>query len=244
LEIRYVMNNVIKRLIDAAIVPPVAYIWRKMASEPRLTVPALGVVHETIRRAVADSADYADSHMAHALCLRSIEKLWRHAFGVRAAGGLIVEFGVWVGTSISFFASLTGDTVYGLDSFEGLREDWKGWENPKGAFSLHGKLPQVPANVKLVKGWFDESLPSFLREHPEVFSFVHIDCDTYEATAIVLKLASDRFRKGTVVVFDEYFGYRGWRAGEFKAWQEFVAAHGLSYEYLAFSDYAVSLVMT
>jgi hypothetical protein len=96
----------------------------------------------------------------------------------------------------------------------------------------------------LIKGWFDETLPPFLREHPEPFSFVHIDCDTYEATSIVLSAAEGRFRKGTVVVFDEYFGYRGWRMGEFKAWQQFVAARGLSYEYLAFHFQAVSLVVT
>ena len=45
-------------------------------------------------------------------------------------------------------------------------------------------------------------------------------------------------------MFDEYFGYRGWRMGEFKAWQQFVAARGLSYECLAFRDHAVSLVVT
>ena len=56
--------------------------------------------------------------------------------------------------------------------------------------------------------------------------------------------SGDRFQKGTVVVFDEYFGYRGWRMGEFKAWQECVAARGLSYEYLAIHDKAVSLVVT
>jgi hypothetical protein len=138
---------------------------------------------------------------------------------------------------------LTDQAIYGFDSFEGLREDWKGWENPKGTFSLHGALPQVPANVRLIKGCFDETLPSFLREHPEPFGFVHIDCDTYEATAVVLQLAGDRFQKGTVVVFDEYFGYRGWRMGEFKAWQEFVAARGLSYKYLAYGDYAVSVMI-
>jgi len=238
------MKNAIKRLVDAALVPLVAHVWRTIAAEPRLVASELSVVRETIRRAVADSADHADSHMPQALCLRNIQKLWRHAFERCAPGGLIAEFGVWTGTSIGFFASLTSETVYGFDSFEGLREDWKGWENPKGAFSLHGELPQVPANVKLLKGWFDDTLPPFLREHPEPFSFVHIDCDTYEATANVLNLAGDRFQKGTVVVFDEYFGYRGWRMGEFKAWQEFVSARGLPYEYLAFSDYAVSVLIT
>jgi predicted O-methyltransferase YrrM len=237
------MKNAAKRLIDATLVPLVGYIARKISTEPRLILPALGVVHESRGRAVADAADYADSRMAQALCLPGIEKLWRHAFAARTPGGLIAEFGVFTGTSISFFASLTAETIYGFDSFEGLREDWKGWENAKGTFDLKGVPPLVPANVTLVKGWFDQTLPPFLRQHAEPFSFIHIDCDTYEATAAILQLAGDRFRKGTVVVFDEYFGYRGWRLGEFKAWQEFVAARELQYEYLAFSNFAASLVI-
>jgi hypothetical protein len=44
-------------------------------------------------------------------------------------------------------------------------------------------------------------------------------------------------------MLDEYFGYRGWRAGEFKAWQEFVAHHSLTYDYVAFSDQSVALVV-
>jgi hypothetical protein len=48
---------------------------------------------------------------------------------------------------------------------------------------------------------------------------------------------------GTVIIFDEYFGYRGWRMGEFKAWKEFVDQHGVEYEYLAFSVESVSLVI-
>jgi hypothetical protein len=45
-------------------------------------------------------------------------------------------------------------------------------------------------------------------------------------------------------VFDEYFGYRGWREGESKAWRQFVSARGISYKYLAFHDQAVSLLLT
>jgi Methyltransferase domain len=232
------MKKLATRLVDATLIPLFGYILR------RLTVSPNSVVCETIRRAVADSADYADSHMPQALCFSNIEALWRHAFAARAEGGLVVEFGVWRGRSISFFASLTKEMIYGFDSFEGLREDWKGWELPKGMFNLGGVPPTVPANVTLIKGWFDETLQSFLREHPEPFSFVHIDCDTYEASSIVLSTAHEHFRKGTVVVFDEYFGYRGWRTGEFKAWQQFVAARGVSYEYLAFHDQIVSLIVT
>ena len=234
------MKELIKRLADVTLTPLVRHILRQVT----VTVSPPTVVDETIRRAVADSADYADSRMPQALCLSDIRALWRHAFAARVAGGLIVEFGVWRGQSISFLASLTKEIIYGFDSFEGLAEDWKGWDLSKGSFSLGGVPPPVPTNVTLIKGWFDETLPSFLRKHPEPFSFVHIDCDTFEAASFVLNGSADRIRKGTVFVFDEYFGYRGWRMGEFKAWQQFVAARGLSYEYLAIHNKAVSLVVT
>ena len=79
--------------------------------------------------------------------------------------------------------------------------------------------------------------------NPDNISFVHIDCDTYEATTTILSLAKDRIVPGTVILFDEYFGYRGWRVGEYKAWQEFTALRGLKYEYNAFSDQAVVLTV-
>jgi hypothetical protein len=41
-----------------------------------------------------------------------------------------------------------------------------------------------------------------------------------------------------VIVFDEYFGYPGWQAHEFKAFAELVATRGLRYRYLAFNPFA------
>ena len=134
---------------------------------------------------------------------------------------------------------MTNESIYGFDSFTGLKEDWQGWSFAKGHFNLNGNLPPVAPNVRLVKGWFDESLPGFRAEHRDDFSFVHIDCDTYEATASVLRQTEDRIVPGSVVMFDEYFGYRGWRMGEYKAWQEFVARRGLRYDYRAFTDQSV-----
>ena len=34
----------------------------------------------------------------------------------------------------------------------------------QGAFDLEGKFPPVPANVKLWKGLFSDSLPGFIKE--------------------------------------------------------------------------------
>lgn len=242
-SVDYTMKKIVKRIIDTAIVPVWARILYQTRWARRDILPPPSVVRELLHRAVSDSADYADQHMAQALCASTKEMLRSHAFSLRATDGLIVEFGGWTGNSIIFFASLTEQTIYGLNSFEGPRKDWQGWQLPMSWFEGVSP-PVVPANVKLIKGRFHVSLPIFLVDHPEPFSFVHIDCDTYEATSVILKLAGDRFRKGTVVVFDEYFGYRNWRMGEFKAWQEFTTTRAVSYQYLGFSDNAVSLIIT
>src|SRR5438270_7648158 len=187
------MKKLAKRVVDSTLVPLTRYVLE------RVRVSQDSVVDEVLRRAVADSADYADSNMQEALCIRGDkEALWRHAFGARAPGGLIVEFGVFHGHSICFFASLTSESIYGFDSFEGLREDWKGWAAAKGTFDMGGVPPRVPANVTLIKGWFNETLPLFLRQRREPFSFVHVDADTYEAASAILAAATDRFRPGTV----------------------------------------------
>jgi hypothetical protein len=44
-----------------------------------------------------------------------------------------------------------------------------------------------------------------------------------------------RIKSGTVIVFDEYFNYPGWQGGAFKAFKEFIAYSGLSYEYLTYN---------
>lgn len=53
-----------------------------------------------------------------------------------------------------------------------------------------------------------------------------------------------RLVKGSIVVFDEYYGYPNWRFGEFRAWQEVCADKGLRYRYIAFSDMQVAVEIT
>ena len=82
---------------------------------------------------------------------------------------------------------------------------------PAGAFSLSGQLPPVPENVKLVKGLFNETLPTHL-EYQAAFgmrkapiSYLHIDCDLYSSSIQALKILSNagKLRIGTVVLFDD-----------------------------------------
>ncbi|MBI3223136.1 MAG: class I SAM-dependent methyltransferase, partial [Nitrosomonadales bacterium] len=98
-----------------------------------------------------------------------------------------------------------------------------------------GQIPAGPENVTLHVGWFDDSLPKFLSEFNGPVRFMNIDCYIYSSTKTVLELLADRIVPGTVIVFDEYIGYKQWREDEFKAFQEAVAKFGWEYEYLCFS---------
>jgi hypothetical protein len=178
------------------------------------------------------------ANMREALSFDDHLQLLTFAMGKVQTEGLILEFGVHQGETVNHIANFFGDrTVYGLDSFKGLKEDWRGHHNMvAGTFDLGGIAPRANANVEFVTGWFDESLPGFLARHENSkIAFMHVDSDTYEAAKTIFGLAGRRLAQGSVVVFDEYLNYRGWRIGEFKAWQDFCEATATKYEYLGFS---------
>jgi hypothetical protein len=173
--------------------------------------------------------------MGEAMVLPDRLDLLKFALSRASADGLVMEFGVEKGASLRHLASLTQRNVHGFDSFEGLPGDWSGTKEAAGAFSLRGRLPKVPTNAILHVGWFDKTLPPFLAENPAPCALIHVDCDIYISTAIIFEQLRPRIGSGTVIVFDEYFNYPGWRAHEYKAFQEFIAATGLKYRYLGFS---------
>ena len=158
-------------------------------------------------------------------------------------GGVIAEFGVWKGESINFFArNCPKAKVFGFDSFEGLEEDWYGFRLQKGFFSTNGQLPKCERNVTLIKGWFEDTLPKFCLElQQEKIQLLHMDADTYKPTAYVLNSLTKNLGKGTIVIFDEYFGYPNFRLHEFKAWQELVNSEGLKYRYIGYTEMQVAI---
>lgn len=125
--------------------------------------------------------------------------------------GMNLEFGVFNGTTISCLATARPELEFhGFDSFEGLPEDWDmGGKQVKGdAFDRKGALPEVPDNVKLYKGWFDDTLPEFLKTHTDNISYLHVDCDIYSSTVTVLENCNDRIVPGTIIRFDELACWR------------------------------------
>jgi hypothetical protein len=182
-----------------------------------------------------EAVEYVIAHMGEAMVLADRDELLRFAFARAPQEGLVAEFGVAGGASLRNLARLTSRQVHGFDSFGGLPGDWSGTREAAGAFTQKGRLPKVPANAVLHPGWFEETLPAFLAAHPGPAAFIHVDCDIYTSTKTVFMALRGRIGPGTVLLFDEYFNYPGWRAHEYKAFQEFIAGTGLSYEYIGFS---------
>jgi hypothetical protein len=181
--------------------------------------------------AALESAQFYEEHMLTALAFDDDLSLLTHAMELAPAEGLILEFGVASGRTIRHLAALTQRPIAGFDSFRGLPESWRtGFE--RGRFAQ--ALPPVPANVTLHAGWFTETLPQVASQSREAAALLHIDCDLYSSTAFVLDSLKDRIRTGTVIVFDEYFNYPGWRHHEYKAFDEFVSRTGLKFRYDSF----------
>jgi predicted O-methyltransferase YrrM len=181
--------------------------------------------------AALESARFYEEFMLTAGTFETELQLLTHAMSIAPGAGTILEFGVASGRTIRHLAGLTGRAIDGFDSFEGLPESWRtGFA--QGAFRQ--AVPEVPDHVSLHKGWFSDTLPPFLAGTQDPVALLHIDCDLYSSTAFVLEALADRIRTGTVIVFDEYFNYPGWKQHEHKAFQEFAAANGRTFRFDSF----------
>jgi hypothetical protein len=180
--------------------------------------------------AAFETARYYTERMNRVANFASDFALFEHAFSLKPAKGLVLEFGVASGRTINKLASLTREQVYGFDVFTGLPETWRtGF--PAGMFEQH-RLPQTPPHVQLVQGLFEDTLPKFLAEHDEAAAFVHVDCDLYTSAKTIFDCLGDRINAGTIIVFDEYFNYPGWKEHEYRAFKEYTNASGHAYEYI------------
>jgi hypothetical protein len=166
--------------------------------------------------------------------LNSSDKEWRQLmmynelmYKLEKVPGDIAEFGVAAGISlISFFRILKnleeGNTrkFYGFDSFEGLPElsekdvvkdeATASEEMKKGGYAHKDAYPELlsfaekNSSVKLLKGWFNESVPKFFSENPETrLAFIHMDADLYDSTKTALENSWNRLVPGGIILFDE-----------------------------------------
>ncbi len=175
-------------------------------------------------------------------CVRSVIK--------DAVPGDLIETGVWRGGAVIFMRGLLkalGEedrAVWAADSFEGLPEpDAKTFPLEAKAFHgavmtkamdrLQATLEEVQANfsaygllddqVKFLKGWFKDTLPSAPIERLAV---MRLDGDFYESTRDALTNLYDKLSPGGYCIIDDY-GEDGWTYCK-RAVDEFRAERGIT----------------
>ena len=161
---------------------------------------------------------------------RGRKELWRRAFDRIGSDILLLEFGVFRGESLREFVTINTaprSLFYGFDSFEGLPEDWR--TTKAGHFSTDGEMPQIEdTRVRLVKGWFNRSLPPLLdqieAEAGDRAVVVHLDADLYSSTLYALNRISERI-PSFYFIFDEFAGH------EARALHNFRQATGAEVEF-------------
>lgn len=143
---------------------------------------------------------------------------------------LYLEFGVARGDATQYWVEAITDPTarfYGFDSFEGLPEDFDQTSSQlkTGHFDTGGQVPQIDdPRVAFVKGWFQDTLPSF--EVPEHDVLVlNMDADLYTSTRFVLDYLKPYIRPGTFVYFDDLSRPEH----EPKAFSEFMKDTGLKF---------------
>lgn len=149
------------------------------------------------------------------------------------------EFGCHSGYGLSIFHRLISShnmnnvRFFAFDSFEGFptitgTDDYHDYKQGMLAYRIEDfqqvlKVNRM-SNVIPVKGFFQDVLTDELRNRYEMnhAAIVFIDCDLYSSTKVVLEFIKNMLQTGTIVVFDDYWIYRGDRnRGEQKALYDF-----------------------
>jgi hypothetical protein len=147
---------------------------------------------------------------------------------------------------------------FGFDSFEGLpkaneidvaegQEQWIGEGSFRASLEeVQRALPKkalANGKIRLVKGWFNETLTAKTKQEHQLTSaaIVYVDCDYYESAVPALDFVTDLLVDGSIIIFDDWFLFRGrsdrgeqrafaeWKERTGIATKEFIAGTAMSF---------------
>jgi len=149
--------------------------------------------------------------------LESIHKQLIDSTEKMSIDGHWCEFGVRQGRSLKWLIEkYPHQIIHAFDSWQGLPEEWNHGTGKVADMSC--EPPEVPKHIKLHKGWFKDTLPTWKQQHKGPIAFLHMDADIYSSTKEVLMSLNDQIVSGTVITFDEFCNFR--LSGKMSKWQE------------------------
>ena len=227
----------LKGKLDRFLIKICNYVWNVSFSR--------NISYELQKEALSSTANFVKLNLKDIESVSRREEIWDIAIQkIKNSSELILEFGVYKGESINFIASkLPKDTIYGFDSFEGLPEFWRDGL-PQKTFKVENQNKlKFRDNVVLIKGYFENTLPDFLKKHDSMIKLMHIDSDLYSSAKTIFNYTKERIQKGTIIIFDEFFNYPGWENGEFLAFKEFIDETKIGFNYLTYNRNAEQLAV-
>jgi len=159
--------------------------------------------------------------------LESIHKQLIESTQKISVNGHWCEFGVREGRSLKWLIEeYPQQVIHAFDSWQGLPEEW---DNGTGKVAdMSCDPPVVPEHIKLHKGWFKNTIPSWKQNNKGPIAFLHMDADIYSSTKEVLMSLNNQIVSGTIITFDEFCNFRlsgkmsKWRDHEFLALVEWL----------------------
>ncbi|HTL81425.1 MAG TPA: TylF/MycF/NovP-related O-methyltransferase [Bacteroidia bacterium] len=154
--------------------------------------------------------------------------------------GCVIECGVWRGGMIAGIAELLGKkrNYFLFDSFEGLPPakeidgesaiKWQKDVNSPGYYdncraemkwAEEAMKKSGAENFRLVKGWFDKTIPVF--ELNEPIAILRLDGDWYDSTMVCLEHFFPHVAEGGLIILDDYYVWDGCS----RALHDYLSAH-------------------
>lgn len=228
--------------------------WRLMGPPQQTTIDTI-----TPRRTMIDNAVVIVQHNTRGELKRS--KVLEND---NTLMGDYLEFGVYQGGTFIHAYKRAANLMpfmrfWAFDSFSGLPELTGpdiGGEFHAGQFSCDQRSFETNlrnsgiemSRVEVVPGWFDATLTPELKKARglKVASIVYIDADLYSSTICVLNFLTDLLTTGSVVMFDDWFCFRGDPGkGVQRAWSEWLGRNKQfsAQEFHLFGAYGKSFIM-
>ena len=142
-----------------------------------------------------------------------IKKIWFNIY-LDSIKGDYIEFGIFKGKSlyhsikVAQKLKLYNDiTFWGLDSFQGFpveNHDFYIAENFKTSKKTVENFFSKYKNIKIIEGFFDQSLITEQIQNIQNISFAFVDCDIYESAEEVFQYLNKRISKGGFIMIDDF----------------------------------------